>query len=181
MVVSYSRFCSRQISYAAQSSAKIWKKMLNLLSKRKSDLLHSTTIWDNFCQSFHFNSIQFIFNIYRSLRTQQMSVLVLLCTSYTTCFGPYWWPSSGGFVTQKYTHNRMHNPIIKINLFCSRNPHLHSSCNFLILIFKHCFPLVPSQTPILVHSFLYYLPLNLPAWASWFSSYVERTEYPICK
>jgi hypothetical protein len=22
-------------------------------------------------------------------------------TSYTTRFGPYWWPSSGGFVTQK--------------------------------------------------------------------------------
>jgi hypothetical protein len=40
-------------------------------------------------------------NIYRNLRTQQMSVLVLLYTSYTTCFGPYWWPSSGGFVTQK--------------------------------------------------------------------------------
>jgi hypothetical protein len=39
--------------------------------------------------------------IYRNLRTQQMSVLVLLCTSYTTCFGPYLWPSSGGFVTQK--------------------------------------------------------------------------------
>jgi hypothetical protein len=35
-------------------------------------------------------------NICRNLRTQQMSVLVLLCTSYTTCFGPYWWPSSGG-------------------------------------------------------------------------------------
>jgi hypothetical protein len=33
-------------------------------------------------------------NIYRSLRTQQMSVLVLLCTSYTTCFGPYWWQTS---------------------------------------------------------------------------------------
>jgi hypothetical protein len=40
-------------------------------------------------------------NIYRNLRMQQMSVLVLLCTSYTICFGPYWWPSSGGFVTQK--------------------------------------------------------------------------------
>jgi hypothetical protein len=40
-------------------------------------------------------------NIYRHLRTQQMSVPVLLCTSYTTCFGPCWWPSSGGFVTQK--------------------------------------------------------------------------------
>jgi hypothetical protein len=40
-------------------------------------------------------------NIYGNLRTQQMSVLVLLCTSYNTCFGPYWWPSSGGFVTQK--------------------------------------------------------------------------------
>jgi hypothetical protein len=40
-------------------------------------------------------------NIYRNLRTQQMSVLVLLCTSYTTCFGPYWWSSSGGFVKQK--------------------------------------------------------------------------------
>jgi hypothetical protein len=40
-------------------------------------------------------------NIYRNLRTQQMSVLVLLCASYTTCFGHYWWPSSGGFVTQK--------------------------------------------------------------------------------
>jgi hypothetical protein len=39
-------------------------------------------------------------NIYRNLRTQQMSVIVLLCTSYTTCFGPYWWPSSGGFVTK---------------------------------------------------------------------------------
>jgi hypothetical protein len=38
--------------------------------------------------------------IYRNLHTQQMSVLVLLCTSYTTCFGPYWWPSSGGFVTK---------------------------------------------------------------------------------
>jgi hypothetical protein len=35
-------------------------------------------------------------NIYRNLRMQQMSVLVLLWTSYTTCFGPYWWPSSGG-------------------------------------------------------------------------------------
>jgi hypothetical protein len=34
--------------------------------------------------------------VYRNLRTQQMSVLVLLCTFYTTCFGPYWWPSSGG-------------------------------------------------------------------------------------
>jgi hypothetical protein len=34
-------------------------------------------------------------NIYRNLRTQQMSVLVLLCTSYITCFGPYWWSSSG--------------------------------------------------------------------------------------
>jgi hypothetical protein len=34
--------------------------------------------------------------VYRNLRTQQMSVLVLVCTSYTTCFGPYWWPSSGG-------------------------------------------------------------------------------------
>jgi hypothetical protein len=33
-------------------------------------------------------------NIYRNLRTQQMSVFVLLCTSYTTCFGPYWWPES---------------------------------------------------------------------------------------
>jgi hypothetical protein len=31
-----------------------------------------------------------------------MSVLVLLCTSYTIRFGPYWWPSSGGFVTQKF-------------------------------------------------------------------------------
>jgi hypothetical protein len=31
-------------------------------------------------------------NIYRNLRTQQMSVLSLLCTFYTTCFGPYWWP-----------------------------------------------------------------------------------------
>jgi hypothetical protein len=40
-------------------------------------------------------------NMHRNLRTQQMSVLVLLCTSYTTCFGPYWWPSSSGFVTQK--------------------------------------------------------------------------------
>jgi hypothetical protein len=38
--------------------------------------------------------------IYRNLRTQQMSVLVLLCTFYT-CFGPYWWPSSGGFAAQK--------------------------------------------------------------------------------
>jgi hypothetical protein len=27
--------------------------------------------------------------IYRNLRTQQMSVFVLLCTFYTTCFGPY--------------------------------------------------------------------------------------------
>jgi hypothetical protein len=27
--------------------------------------------------------------------------IILLCTSYTTCFGPYWWPSSGGFVTKK--------------------------------------------------------------------------------
>jgi hypothetical protein len=36
-------------------------------------------------------------NICRNLRTQQMSVLVLLCTFYTTCFGPYWCPSSGGF------------------------------------------------------------------------------------
>jgi hypothetical protein len=35
-------------------------------------------------------------SICRNLRTQQMSVLGLLCTSYTTCFGPYWWPSSGG-------------------------------------------------------------------------------------
>jgi hypothetical protein len=35
-------------------------------------------------------------NICRNLRTQQMSVIVLLCTSYTTCFGLYWWPSSGG-------------------------------------------------------------------------------------
>jgi hypothetical protein len=35
-------------------------------------------------------------NICRNLRTQEMSVLVLLCTSYTTCFDPYWWPSSGG-------------------------------------------------------------------------------------
>jgi hypothetical protein len=35
-------------------------------------------------------------NIYRNLRTQQMSVLVLLCTFYTTCFGPYCWSSSGG-------------------------------------------------------------------------------------
>jgi hypothetical protein len=35
-------------------------------------------------------------SICRNLRTQQMSVLVLLCTSCTTCFGPYWWPSSGG-------------------------------------------------------------------------------------
>jgi hypothetical protein len=34
--------------------------------------------------------------VYRNLHTQQMSVLVLLCTFYTTCFGPYWWPSSGG-------------------------------------------------------------------------------------
>jgi hypothetical protein len=33
---------------------------------------------------------------YRNLRTQQMSVLNLLCTSYTICFGSYWWPSSGG-------------------------------------------------------------------------------------
>jgi hypothetical protein len=33
-------------------------------------------------------------NICRNLLTQQMPVLVLLCTSYTTCFGPYWWPSS---------------------------------------------------------------------------------------
>jgi hypothetical protein len=39
--------------------------------------------------------------IYRNLRKQQMSVLILLCTSYTTCFGPCWWPSSGGFVIQK--------------------------------------------------------------------------------
>jgi hypothetical protein len=39
--------------------------------------------------------------IYRNLHVQQMSVLVLLYTSYTTCFSPYWWPSSGGFVTQK--------------------------------------------------------------------------------
>jgi hypothetical protein len=36
-----------------------------------------------------------------NLRTQQMSVLVLLCTPYTTCFGPYWWPSSGGFCNTK--------------------------------------------------------------------------------
>jgi hypothetical protein len=35
-----------------------------------------------------------LISIYRNLRTQQMSVLVLLCTSYTTCFGPYWWPPS---------------------------------------------------------------------------------------
>jgi hypothetical protein len=42
-----------------------------------------------------------LINIYRNLHTQQMSVLVLLYTSYTTCFGPCWWPSSGGFVTQK--------------------------------------------------------------------------------
>jgi hypothetical protein len=35
-------------------------------------------------------------NICRNLRTHQMSVLVLLCTFYTKCFGPYWWPSSGG-------------------------------------------------------------------------------------
>jgi hypothetical protein len=33
---------------------------------------------------------------YRNLRTQPMSMLVLLCTSPTTCFGPYWRPSSGG-------------------------------------------------------------------------------------
>jgi hypothetical protein len=52
------------------------------------------------------------FNIYRNRRTQQMSVLVLLCTSYTTCFGPYWWSSSGGF--HWYTRNRMHNSMIKI-------------------------------------------------------------------
>jgi hypothetical protein len=44
--------------------------------------------------------ISYFLNIYRNLRTQQMSVLVLLCTSYTTCFDPYRWPSSGGFVTQ---------------------------------------------------------------------------------
>jgi hypothetical protein len=41
-------------------------------------------------------------NIYRNLRTQQMSVLVLLCTSYTNCFGPYWWPSSGGLDYKKF-------------------------------------------------------------------------------
>jgi hypothetical protein len=40
-------------------------------------------------------------SINRNLRTQLMSVLVLLCTSYTTCFGPYWWPSSGGFCNTK--------------------------------------------------------------------------------
>jgi hypothetical protein len=28
-----------------------------------------------------------LINIYRNLRTQQISVLVLLCTSYATCFG----------------------------------------------------------------------------------------------
>jgi hypothetical protein len=38
--------------------------------------------------------------VYRNLRTQQMSVLVLPCTFYTTCFGPYWWPSRW-FVMQK--------------------------------------------------------------------------------
>jgi hypothetical protein len=37
-----------------------------------------------------------MYQSYRNLCTQQMSVLVLLCASYTTCFGPYWWPSSGG-------------------------------------------------------------------------------------
>jgi hypothetical protein len=45
--------------------------------------------------SFYF-SLFTTTNICRNLCTQQMSVLVLLCTSYTTCFGPYWWPSSGG-------------------------------------------------------------------------------------
>jgi hypothetical protein len=41
-------------------------------------------------------------NICRNLRMQQMSVLVLLCTSYTACFGPYWWPSSGGLYYKKF-------------------------------------------------------------------------------
>jgi hypothetical protein len=41
-------------------------------------------------------------SICRNLHTQQMSVLVLLCTSYTTCFGPYWWPSSGGLQYKKF-------------------------------------------------------------------------------
>jgi hypothetical protein len=31
-----------------------------------------------------------------------MSVLVLLCTFYTTCFGPYWWPSSGDLYHKKF-------------------------------------------------------------------------------
>jgi hypothetical protein len=51
--------------------------------------------------------------IYRNLRTQQMSVLVLLCTSYATCFGPYWWPSSGGFVTQK-----IRTQLLYVNDYC---------------------------------------------------------------
>jgi hypothetical protein len=36
-------------------------------------------------------------NKYRNLRTQEMLVHSLVCIFFfTTCFGPYWWPSSGG-------------------------------------------------------------------------------------
>jgi hypothetical protein len=75
--------------------------------------------------------------VYRNLRTQQMSVLVLLCTSYTTCFGPYWWSSSGenehrhllrtevSIYIDWYTRNRMHNPIIKFFRCCKGDCYDH--------------------------------------------------------
>jgi hypothetical protein len=68
--------------------------------KREGSLPHSQQL--STCpHRVTFRTFQINQYIYRNLRTQQMSVLVLLCTSYTTCFGPYRWPSSGGFVTQK--------------------------------------------------------------------------------
>jgi hypothetical protein len=42
-----------------------------------------------------------------------MSVLVVLCTFYTTCFGHYWWPSSGGL----YYHNKTNTDICCVRRF----------------------------------------------------------------
>jgi hypothetical protein len=88
-------YCSRTLamplrnllppSVSLQDAQKSHKNVLFLFRSVKTSVLHTNLL-----------SV----NIYRNLRTQQMSVFVLLCTSYTTCFGPYWWPSSGGFVTK---------------------------------------------------------------------------------
>jgi hypothetical protein len=86
----------------------------------------------------------FDINIYRNLRTQQMSVLVLLCTSYTTCFGPCWWAllhTEVSIYIDWYTRNRMHNPMIRCLWYIYLHTWLGNKVMRLIFVVRELRPL----------------------------------------